>query len=151
MFLCVFVYIHVLGAEKAPTWDACDCRWTEWTPWSACTANCGGGSQRRSRGVRLLDTPECRVFTACATSGSGWQTRACNTQCFNGGSFIYIPGRYYGYCHCADGKKGQCCTESKFIARNCTSFLVLKKSICVKFLSISRLIQLKSNTETNVC
>ena len=114
VFLCLLVYIHVVEAEKAPTWDECECEWGTWKPWSSCTATCGGGYQRRSRSVWHLDIPNCQGFEACATPGSGWQTRACNTHCYNGGSFISY-GSYNGYCRCPAGKKGSCCQESKSV------------------------------------
>ena len=111
VFVCLLVYSLVTKADKAPTWDECECRWDTWEAWSSCTATCGGGTQKRSRAVWSLDTPDCEGFEACATPGSGWQTQACNTQCFNGGSFISFGD--YGFCSCPAGKKGICCQESK--------------------------------------
>ena len=116
VFLYLLVCIRVIEAGKAPTWDECECRWDTWEAWSSCTATCGGGTQKRSRKVWNLNTPECEGFEACATNDLGWQTQACNTQCYNGGSYVSI-GPYFGFCRCPDGKKGRCCQESTFITQ----------------------------------
>ena len=113
VFVCLLVYSLATKADKAPTWDECECRWEMWEAWSSCTATCGGGTQERSRGIWNIDTPECEGFEVCATADLGWQTQACNTQCFNEGSFT-SDGSYYGYCSCPAGIRGSCCQESKF-------------------------------------
>ena len=113
--VCLFVYFLVIEADIAPTWDECHCSWATWEAWSSCTSTCGGGTQRRTRSVWVLNKPKCVELGAgaCATNDFGLQTQRCNTQCFYGGSFILL-GSYYGYCRCPAGKKGNCCQESKF-------------------------------------
>jgi len=51
-----------------------DCVMSDWSKWSECTAQCGGGSETRTRSVL---TPEEHGGTMCGASS---QSDACNTQ-----------------------------------------------------------------------
>jgi len=53
-----------------------DCKWSEWSVWSECTAECGGGQQSRYRRVEELPKDggtECEMQSAV-------EERPCNTQ-----------------------------------------------------------------------
>ena len=58
-------------------------QWSQWAPFDACSATCGGGNQTRTR--------TCSATNACA--GNSEETRACNTQVcpgeFSNETFIY--------------------------------------------------------------
>merc|ERR1719389_158732 len=51
-----------------------DCVMKEWSPWSECTAQCGGGSESRTRGVL---TPDDHGGAKCPANS---ESDACNTQ-----------------------------------------------------------------------
>ena len=119
----IFLLLQIVGV-KAPIsskWSECSCRWEPWAAWSSCTATCGGGTQDRDRMVWKYITPNCEGFEACASNDMGWERQACNTQCFNGGTFHTYSRTYsshYGYCSCPVGKIGSCCEESKDVFIN---------------------------------
>ena len=50
--------------------------WTSWTPFSPCTANCGGGNQSRSRNCWLAGSDHY-VFDC---PGNSSDRRSCNTH-----------------------------------------------------------------------
>ena len=50
--------------------------WSGWSSWSGCSANCGGGTQSRTRSCTNPSPNICG--SACA--GSSSETQACNTQ-----------------------------------------------------------------------
>ncbi|KAI7792293.1 SCO-spondin [Triplophysa rosa] len=90
----------VLQCESLPGCFV-DGGWSQWAPWSECSAPCGGGvrmrlrSQRRSRVCR---TPPC--------SGMKRQSKTCNTQvCLEVGC---PPGRLYRECDAGDGCPFSC-------------------------------------------
>jgi hypothetical protein len=51
-----------------------DCVMRDWSPWSECTAQCGGGSETRTRGVLV---PDDHGGAKCAANA---ESDACNTQ-----------------------------------------------------------------------
>jgi len=57
--------------------DGCplDCIWGEWQGWSNCSKDCGGGVQTNQRNLK-----QHAKFDGKACSGSGEETKACNTQ-----------------------------------------------------------------------
>ena len=62
-----------------------DCRriiaeWTSWSPWSACTVSCGGGSTTRSRVCKRPDGSETSE-TDCVCNGESSQTKSCANDC----------------------------------------------------------------------
>ena len=57
-----------------PTPKPIDCTWNPWGPYSACTANCNGGTQVRTR------TKNPRQNGGQSCSGSTSDTRTCNTH-----------------------------------------------------------------------
>ncbi|KAK3602545.1 hypothetical protein CHS0354_003797 [Potamilus streckersoni] len=65
--------------------DYCGCHWEAWEAWSSCTESCSG-----------------------AANEDGWDFERCNTNCFNGGSFVEL-GTLDGYCRCPTGYVGNCC------------------------------------------
>lgn len=115
IFLCALlnqmIFQHVT-AERASTWDYCNCRWDAWSAWSQCSKSCGGGTQERNRKVWSKDIPECDSFENCATPGSGWDRTACNTHCEHGGTFQQFGT--FGFCSCPKGLKGSCCEQSMY-------------------------------------
>lgn len=57
-----------------PFVSSVDCVWHSWTPWSECTAECGGGIRTRTRGK----TEEEHGGEPC--TGSGSETEMCNEE-----------------------------------------------------------------------
>ena len=51
------------------------CQWNSFGKWSACSQNCGGGWQRRSRTVK-----QKAAFGGKQCDGCAAETRACNTH-----------------------------------------------------------------------
>ncbi|KAH3713150.1 sushi, von Willebrand factor type A, EGF and pentraxin domain-containing protein 1-like [Dreissena polymorpha] len=102
--------ISSVDTGYAPTWDNCNCYWGAWKPWSTCTKSCGGGYQQRSRSVWKDDVPECDGFEKCASNDMGWDYQACNTHCFNTGTFMKTSD-LYGNCVCPTGIQGTCCEQ----------------------------------------
>ncbi|XP_050405698.1 sushi, von Willebrand factor type A, EGF and pentraxin domain-containing protein 1-like [Patella vulgata] len=94
-------------ADRASTWDFCNCRFLEWSTWSSCTKQCYG-RHYRDRLVRHTVKKGCTEFTDCATPGSGHDWDDCNKFCYNGGTYV---SSYTG-CKCVDGKYGRCCDKT---------------------------------------
>eukprot|EP00931_Biecheleriopsis_adriatica_P067902 TRINITY_DN41956_c0_g1_i1.p1 TRINITY_DN41956_c0_g1~~TRINITY_DN41956_c0_g1_i1.p1 ORF type:complete len:1640 (-),score=239.78 TRINITY_DN41956_c0_g1_i1:105-5024(-) len=53
-----------------------DCRWAEWSPWSDCSCDCGGGTKRRSRAVAEAPRNGGRICVPQAME----EAFPCNTQ-----------------------------------------------------------------------
>ncbi|KAH3768769.1 hypothetical protein DPMN_169986 [Dreissena polymorpha] len=64
-------------------------------PWPSCSKSCGGGSM-------------CRTCESCWWTDEAY-CEACNTFCFNGGSF------QSGSCMCQPWRSGECCEECSSI------------------------------------
>jgi len=90
------------GAAQGNLFDESACAWQQWSEWSACSRNCGGGEKGRSRGIARQPkyggapcTPEvtdevtpCNTQTcfACIDGQWGpWQPwQACSATCGSG-------------------------------------------------------------------
>ena len=60
---------------NAICFTAVNCRWSRYGPWTACSATCGGGFQRRRRVVRKEAENGGKPCT-----GENLETRSCNTD-----------------------------------------------------------------------
>jgi len=86
------------SGPKPPATQACntqpcpvDCVVSDWSAWSACSAECGGGTQSRTR---TIITPPQNGGTACPNLV---ETRACNEQACGGCNNAPVrPGRITG-------------------------------------------------------
>ena len=67
-----------------PTAAPTDGGWSEWTIWSACTADCGGGIQNRRRACN--NPPPSDGGRACAGNSQEW--RVCAKQECEGKNII---------------------------------------------------------------
>ncbi|XP_067656144.1 neurogenic locus Notch protein-like [Haliotis asinina] len=103
MFLVVCLMTSHVSSQRAPTWEACDCEWEHWNPWSTCDAQCFG-KQQRSRSVSMIDT--CTDFENCDAGAGAYDHQACNTLCTYGSYDLSSGG-----CQCPGGRYGQCCTD----------------------------------------
>ena len=118
VFVSFFVYILRIAADipEGPLllqWNCqIECSFSPWEEWSSCTATCGGGTQSRFRSATQAISWECIMSSRDCRP----DIQSCNTQCFNGGTFLHVvsDGLYSSYCSCPAGKKGSCCLESKF-------------------------------------
>ncbi|CAJ1355082.1 unnamed protein product [Effrenium voratum] len=61
--------------QSCPPTD-CGCVWRDWSEWSACTCECGGGQKTRNRHIARAPLPGC---TPCEPSDKQ-QILPCNTQ-----------------------------------------------------------------------
>ena len=83
-------WCHLHSVPKYTLLLFCVGFWSAWTPWSACSANCGFGTNSRSRvqsctGDNERATRPCQR-TPCAIWG-GWSTwGACSASCGPGTS-----------------------------------------------------------------
>ena len=107
-----FLVLFMTFATSQQLTDAgCDnsrCDWEPWDAWSQCSATCGGGYQKRTRGLCCdvtLTIDQCKASCGKTSSGSR-EAQFCATRCHNGGSFT-------GYCRCQPGYYDRCCTSSK--------------------------------------
>lgn len=63
-----------------------DCLWGKWTDWGACSMDCGGGSQSRTRPIEKL--PEGPRGRPCGFE-AGMQLQTCNeAPCITGAAFL---------------------------------------------------------------
>lgn len=79
--------------------------WSNWGPWGACSATCGGGTQKRSRSCD--SPPPANGGTVC--SGPSEESQVCNTQ------GCPTPGQWSGWGACS-----KTCDSGTRI-RNCDS------------------------------
>ncbi|XP_050405587.1 sushi, von Willebrand factor type A, EGF and pentraxin domain-containing protein 1 isoform X2 [Patella vulgata] len=108
ILLVLIVALVDVVAERASTWDFCNCRWAEWSKWSDCTEQCYG-RHRRDRKVWISNKKGCTEFAHCATGqNEGSEYADCNTFCYNGGTYL---SSYTG-CICVAGKYGRCCDKT---------------------------------------
>lgn len=71
--LCDTNLTDTISCISPITCTGSSCIWSNWSPWSTCTASCGGGTQYRTRVISYNGT-----FGGCI--GSTTDTQACNTQ-----------------------------------------------------------------------
>ena len=62
-------------------------RWTDWSPWGACSSTCGLGEQSRTRECQLHI--EGLVIPASSCEGSRAEIMVCET--------LRCPGDYFNY------------------------------------------------------
>jgi len=97
-----------------------DCQVGDWSGWSGCSANCGGGTQSRSRPIRVQPQfggaacPETSQSQSCNTHscrvdcGYWTENGVCNAGCGHGQRYI----RYHIYQHPQNG--GAACPQSGY-------------------------------------
>jgi len=56
--------------------NATDCAWGDWSTWSSCSCDCGGGQQTRDRHVQVFPTPGGKTCKALDKE----EMQPCNTQ-----------------------------------------------------------------------
>lgn len=89
---------------------------SEWSPWTACSQPCGGGTTTRSRQETIPS--DCGEGFSCGKQLS--QEAPCNPGCPNGA----VP-KSGGGCECPDGFRGQCCNQGS----GCTMFSIIVKQM----------------------
>ena len=83
------ITFHILGEETEE--GICNekycIQWTEWGPWSGCTATCGKGSKSRYRKCKNLEvdkiynypvSAKAGLITAAKCEGSGFERESCD-------------------------------------------------------------------------
>lgn len=90
--LIIIISITIINEPKVATIDLVlvNGGWSSWSPWSQCTASCGGGTKVR---LRHCDNPKpVNNGTNCTElSGSSVETAACNIYpCTDGELEIHI-------------------------------------------------------------
>ena len=65
-----------------------DCKLSDWSDWTACSASCSIGTQTRARSVTqgvcpdtLVNTRGCNLDVPCNANDCAWQTGSCSTTC----------------------------------------------------------------------
>ena len=96
----VVVLLAVFSQAEAGWWCGknVDCKWSNWSPWSSCSHQCGGtGIRDRSR---YHNPPQKCKGSAC--HGSSHESQACNRHCYQGVLSL-------GHCVCYPNYHGLCC------------------------------------------
>ena len=83
------ITFHILGedTEEGICNEKYCIQWTEWGPWSGCTATCGKGSKSRYRKCKNLEvdkiynypvSAKAGLITAAKCEGSGFERESCD-------------------------------------------------------------------------
>jgi hypothetical protein len=87
-------------------------QWTEWGPWSGCTATCGKGSKSRYRKCKNLEADKIYnypvsakggLITAAKCDGSGFERESCDggtcatSDCSKLGIIVFINSFLKGF------------------------------------------------------
>jgi len=67
---------EVSGCSQEECGGVADCKWSQWSVFSACSTSCGGGFKTRSRGIEISPRNGGKLCSAMPKS----EAVACNTQ-----------------------------------------------------------------------
>jgi hypothetical protein len=85
----------------------CTCNLTNWSPWSQCSASCGGGQRARTRQFQTNSTENC-------TQENLRETQSCNVDC------CPVDGQYTPWSDWTECTK-QCGSGIRKRYRSCTN------------------------------